>query len=356
MTSQRDKARNAANARSPLTAALLTGAMLAGGCVAPTPIFPPVDAALVWPPPPDKPRIRYIGALTGEASLHIKPKGWAALEELLAGPRQRVEFVQPTAVAVNGQRVAVADPGAAGGAALHVLDLDARTFVSLRAGFAHPIDVAVLGERWVVADAAAAAVFVADDRGRSTTRVAPGRFRRPVALAVRGAGGLWVLDGAAHACTLLDISTDGSVRTIGGRGAAPGEFNFPSGLALGRVRGVERLVVADAMNFRVSVVDEEGGAALCFGRKGDAAGDFSFPRDVAIDSDGNIYVLDKHFENVQLFDGAGRLLMAFGGGGAAAGRFSLPSGITIDAADRVWIADTGNRRVQVFQYLKEPQS
>ena len=107
------------------------------------------------------------------------------------------------------------------------------------------------------------------------------------------------------------------------------------------------------MNFRVQMLGPDGNAPVAFGEKGDAAGDFAMPRDVACDSDGNLYVLDNQFENIQIFDRQQRLLMALGRGGERPGEFSLPSGITIDGRDRIWIADTYNRRVQVFQYLKE---
>ena len=103
----------------------------------------------------------------------------------------------------------------------------------------------------------------------------------------------------------------------------------------------------------MQLIDDAGEPTVVFGQKGDAAGDFARPRDVAIDSEGHIYVLDNQFENVQLFDRDGRLLMAFGRGGSGPGEFSLPSGITIDDRDRIWVADSYNHRVQVFQYLSE---
>ena len=88
-----------------------------------------------------------------------------------------------------------------------------------------------------------------------------------------------------------------------------------------------------------------------FGRKGDAAGDFALPKGVAFDPQGNIWVVDAQFENVQAFTSGGQLLLAIGGEGRGIGEFSLPAGICIDAKGRIWIADTYNRRVQVFELL-----
>jgi hypothetical protein len=74
---------------------------------------------------------------------------------------------------------------------------------------------------------------------------------------------------------------------------------------------------------------------------------------VASDSDGNIYVVDGLFDNVQIFDKRGRLLMAFGEHGTGYGDFWLPTGIYIDNNDLIYISDSSNRRVQIFKYLKE---
>ena len=65
-----------------------------------------------------------------------------------------------------------------------------------------------------------------------------------------------------------------------------------------------------------------------------------------------IYVVDAHFENIQIFNEAGQLLMAFGREGCGPGRFSLPAGLAIGPDDRIWVADSGNRRVQVFEYVR----
>jgi DNA-binding beta-propeller fold protein YncE len=329
------------------------GAALAAGCQsAPRPIFPPVSPPLVWPPAPERARIRYVGELRGQASLGASPSGWAAMRAALAGPMPQVEFSRPAAVAVAGQRVFVADVGLG---AVHLLDLDTRHYELLRGApgdrLRVPIDLTIVGADTVaVADRGRAAVdFLGiDGRWRATKRWP--ELAAPVAIAWDPSRQLiWLADAAAHAC--LACRPQGALgRRIGRRGDAPGEFNFPRAVAAYPPAG---LVVADAMNFRIQVFDDADRPVLQFGQKGDAAGDFAAPRGVAVDSDGHIYVLDNQFENVQIFDQRGRLLLAFGQGGSGLGEFALPAGITIDGQDRIWIADSLNRRVQVFQYLSE---
>ncbi len=118
----------------------LLAAGLAGCHTTPGPIFPQVSPPLLWPPAPDRPRIRYIGELRGEASLGARPQGWEALRELLAGPRPKMAFVRPTAVAVapGGTRVFVADEGLG---AVHLLDLSSRQYQLVRGTPQDPLRV-----------------------------------------------------------------------------------------------------------------------------------------------------------------------------------------------------------------------
>lgn len=336
-------ARAAAIAALPIVAALLAG------CAGPPgPIFPDVSPPIVWPPPPDLARVRYVGELAGEKSLGARATGWEALTAVLAGPRTQAEFVRPAAVAIHGERVFVADIGAG---LVHLLDLATRQYAPLRGNPSDPlllpVDVDVTPDgRLLVLDRRRAALDVLDLGGtwRSTQKWP--EIAAPVALAHDAAGRTWIADVAAHAC--FCIQSGQIVARVGENGTGPGQFNFPSAIACASDGGI---VVADAMNFRVQVVDAAGPPRAIFGRKGNAAGDFARPRDVAVDADGHIWVLDNQFENIQIFDAAGRLLLAIGEGGAGPGQFSVPSGLTIDGQGRVWIADSYNRRVQVFQYL-----
>lgn len=349
--------------RPGLCVALCLVALGAGGCASVQPAtFPAVGPTPVWPPPPDAPRIRYIGELTGEASIGRRITAGEAWRSALAGPRETMRFATPMAVTVEGSRVFVADPSHGTGPLIHVLDLQSQRYEPIRevggAALRWPIDVDAAGGKLAIADAQRAAVLVLDWQTRSSQSIGQGILARPASVAWdRGVDGLWVVDAAAHAVLRFDAA--GALRsTRGGRGVGVEQFNFPAGLAcFGAARAAAppsyRVAVADSMNFRVQLLADAAAAARAFGRKGDAAGDFSLPRDVAIDSDGHIYVLDNQFENVQVFDGEGRLLLAFGEEGRGPGMFNLPSGISIDEHDRIWIADTYNRRVQVFQYIAE---
>lgn len=159
---------------------------------------------------------------------------------------------------------------------------------------------------------------------------------------------LWVAETAAHRLAVLDRAGN-RVHTVGRRGRAPGEFNFPTYLWIDRAGNV---YVVDAMNFRVQILSPAGEVLSVFGASGDASGYFARPRGIATDTLGHIYVVDGLFHTVQVFDRAGNFLTHFGKQGRGAGEFWLPAGIYIDAANRIYVADTYNSRIQMFQLVE----
>ena len=91
----------------------------------------------------------------------------------------------------------------------------------------------------------------------------------------------------------------------------------------------------------------EGKHLLKFGGDWSGAGKLSSPGEVAIDSEGNAWVLDTGHSRVQKFNSSGELLLQFGSFGSSNGQFSSPQGIAVDSGDDVWVA-SGGARVQEF--------
>jgi DNA-binding beta-propeller fold protein YncE len=312
---------------------------------------------LVWPPPPEQPRIRYVTTYRGINDFKTRkmPK-WKTLLLGAEDPNSRPSdvMVKPYGVAVSRLgRVYVTDTAAR---RVFVFDPEAKavSFVGEKGPgkLTKPIGVAVDGEGKVfVADTTVNRVFGYDLQGQLAIAIGrEGDLESPSGLAVdRARNLLYVADAKKHH-VLCYSTVDGSVvRTIGRRGGGPGEFNFPTNLFVNR-NG--RLYVADTMNFRIQMFNPEGGFLGEFGTQGDTPGTLNRPKGVGVDSEGHVYVADSSFNNFQIFDAAGQLLLYVGSGGTEPGEFILPAGLCIDDRDRIYVADQGNARVQVFEYLK----
>jgi len=156
---------------------------------------------------------------------------------------------------------------------------------------------------------------------------------------------IWVVETGAHRISILNEQGE-RIRTIGKRGARPGEFNYPTDIWIDKDG---KAYVIDAMNFRIQIFDIEGQLISMFGEAGDATGYFARPKGIATDSFGNIYISDALFHTVQIFDFSGNYLYNFGEQGREKGQFWMPSGIFIDDNNFIYVADSYNSRVQLFQ-------
>lgn len=340
------------SARSVL-ALLLVLAAPAGATGAPAVQADPAAGAPrdppAWPAPPARPRIRFLRPVARPADLGVRRSPWRRLAELFTGPDD-AWLVRPTGVACAGDRLYVADPGSP---ALWILDPAAGSVrrIGRASGgpLASPVAVAAgRGGRVFVADSQRATVLVFDAEGKPEGAFAHERFRRPAGLAYDAARDrLYVADPGAHGVAVF--AGDGRpLGWMGRRGAGPGEFNFPTHLA---VDGAGALLVNDSLNFRVQALDGEGAFLSAFGRQGDASGALASPKGVAVDGAGRVYVVDALFDAVQIFDRQGRFLLGFGERGVGPGQLWLPGGIALDGKDRIYVADSYNRRIQVFEYL-----
>lgn len=329
--------------------------LLLGGCARPRGVvFEPLESPVFWPQPPEPARIHYVGQLV--TSLDLKPAVpfGQALGQALFGKDDSHSMLTPFALCTDlKDRLFVCDSNAQ---LVHVFNLDSRKYEQWKptaegVAFSQPVGVAFdsLG-RLLVADSLAGTIFVFDGKGSFLGDIGGEHLYRPCGLAVdRSTNRIFVADSGAHQVVVLAI--DGElIERIGGRGTEPGQFNYPTGVA---VDGAGNLYVSDSLNFRVQVFDRDLQPLRTIGAKGDLPGYFSLPKGLALDSEDHLYVVDSHFESVQIFDHEGRVLLTFGEEGRGPGQFWLPAGICIDMDDRIWIADSYNRRVQVFDYRPE---
>ena len=136
------------------------------------------------------------------------------------------------------------------------------------------------------------------------------------------------------------------LRKWGTGGEEDGQFNWPHGLA---IDGDGNVYVVDTNNRRIQVFDLQGRFLRKWGTEGEEDGQFSYPEALAIGGDGNVYVADWTNHRIQVFDPQGRFLRKWGTEGEEDGQFSNPAGLAIDGDGNVYVADWENHRIQVFQ-------
>ncbi len=271
-----------------------------------------------------------------------------------------------------------------------------------------PIAVACVGANLAVSDIRLRAVVLFDAEGQEIERLGAGTFAEPAGLAVGRSGDLFVADRLGNCLLRFRKLANGFEQTpqrIGTRGSGPGQFVAPRDVAvIADGVGAGCLLVADELNHRIQVLDEDGKPQGFFGmhalvpRQGD--GRIHYPRAIAVATDGVTIAVAEAFEDrVQLLrlkpeadaidptagsieyisshfgaeSAAGADLLVVidvetqsialldarstpplhisivGGSGALPGRFGEISALAIDPSDaRIYVADRVRQRLDVL--------
>jgi sugar lactone lactonase YvrE len=109
---------------------------------------------------------------------------------------------------------------------------------------------------------------------------------------------------------------------------------------------------ASSASEATAVVSSSGPSRLVYtaelGSAGSGEGQFEHPADVAVDTKGDVWVLDRGNDRVEEFNHAGQYVRQFGSGGSGEGQMSGPDGLAVNAEGDVWVLDTGNGRIEEF--------
>jgi RHS repeat-associated protein len=107
----------------------------------------------------------------------------------------------------------------------------------------------------------------------------------------------------------------------------------------------------DAQGRQVAVTEpsREPSYSSAFGSGGSGNGQFQFPTLEALDSSGNLWVVDSTLDRLQEFNEKGEYVTQFGSVGAGAGQFKFPFGVAINkSTGNIYVSDRENFRVQEF--------
>jgi DNA-binding beta-propeller fold protein YncE len=129
----------------------------------------------------------------------------------------------------------------------------------------------------------------------------------------------------------------------GSRGSGDGQFLCcAEGLAVDRQGNV---YVVDVDNHRIQKFDNNGKFLTKWGSQGNGAEQFAGPFGIAVDNQGDVYVSDLDAYRVLKFDNQGKFLTQWGSQGTGEGQFSQNSaqGLAVDSQGHVFVADNPTR-------------
>jgi len=264
-------------------------------------------------------------------------------------------FGRPYGVAWEGDDLLVTDPGL--GRVVRI-DRRGRVKMSPEGAFATPIDIATCNPWNLVTDSASGEVVFIDKNLKPVGKLAEG-LTRPTGIACTESS-VFVVETGRHRILVYQAGpTTGRglkpsfelTATFGERGTEPGEFNFPTVIAL----GVGSLWVGDTLNFRIQRLDAIRGEPLReFGQLGDAPGEMPRIKGITVDPSGFLWVSDAYLNQVSLYSPDGTFLMYLGEASAADDGFSFPAGIAAHPDGRVAVVDSMNRRIQIYRLVPSP--
>ena len=215
---------------------------------------------------------------------------------------------------------------------------------------------------WWVTTVAGTGTATASGENPDNAVATAATFNQPTSVAVDSSGNLYVADTGNN--LIRKITSEGEVTLFAGSGkrgdkdatGTEAEFNEPSGVA---VDSSGNLYVVDYNNNRIRKITPTGVVSTLAGSGEwgykDATGtaaQFDGPLGIAVDSSGFLYVADWANHCIRKITPEGKVTTLAGSsqgykeGTGTEAQFNYPVGVAVDSSGNVYVADTNNNRIR----------
>jgi sugar lactone lactonase YvrE len=176
-------------------------------------------------------------------------------------------------------------------------------------------------------------VIVLDPHGKFLRKWGENTFSSAHGLRVLRDGFIWITDKTGD--QVFKFSPDGELlMTLGKKGVAGDNdstdaLNGPSDVVIGK-NGDIFVSDGESTNTRVVKFSKDGKFIKCWGTKGAGPGELNLPHNIAMDSQGRLYVADRTNKRIQVFDQDGKYLDQMT-------QFGAPAAIFITKDDMLYV-------------------
>jgi hypothetical protein len=179
-------------------------------------------------------------------------------------------------------------------------------------------------------------------------------FSDPEAMAIDKDGNFFVTDTGADRIIKFDQNFN-FIYKLGSVGDGPGEFEHPHGIGLD---SVGNLYVNDGFSPRIQKFTNDGTFIKQWGSLGTGNGQFTLPLEhLEVDSTDKVFMVDSESNpRVQLFTTEGNFITKFGELGSGAGELDIPEMVNVDTQGNVYVVDRGDLTIKVFKQCTAPLS
>jgi autotransporter-associated beta strand protein len=213
----------------------------------------------------------------------------------------------------------------------------------------------ISGNPWGVGADPSGNIWVADESNQRVRKfnntgtllaTANSSFAYPLDLAVDSSGDVWVADSQNY--RVDELNSSGSlIGLIGSQGTAGGQFSGPCGIGIDPSGDVWATDLAGAGG-RI----EEFSSGRTYLTQ--ITSGVSYPRDLAVDSRGDIWVADAGNNSIEELNSSGTQLLQITSANNL--RFGHIIGLALDSSGDLWATDIGNERVVEFAVVPEPSA